>query len=86
MNRALVDYWRFVHGIGLDADQTVFEISFSPGDETTTLTYPSKCVLQPVPFLEKSMRKHSGRASEFEQQFINEVQDVVNTIIADLDD
>jgi hypothetical protein len=85
-NRALIDYWRFVHGIWVDADQKVFEVSFTPGDETVTLTYPSQCVLQRVPFLEKPMRKHSDGASDFEHKFTKEVQAVVDAIRADLED
>jgi hypothetical protein len=82
-NRALGEYWRFVHGLDIADDSVEFEVSFTPGDETVTLTYPSKCVLQAVPFREIPMRQCGERAEEFRRRFLKDIQIVVDAIVAD---
>lgn len=79
-DKDFVGYWRFVHGIVLTDEKLVFEVSFAQGDETMTLSYPSKCVLQVMPFREGQMRKYSGKVDEFQKQFTKEVQDVIDII------
>jgi hypothetical protein len=80
---SIADYWWFAHGMVISSVKAVFEITFVPGSEDQTLTYPEQCFLQPMALREKPLRTIKGPADDFERDFTKFIKTVVDALQAD---